>query len=424
MNEPSGNLVAYFMAKNFLPGLTKTSPRRTLLEFSYNGAKVDCYGTGGPTFTPNDYGWEDTVVEIVTKALPKNSATGIAYYGALAEYRECLQRRYGIDLRYTMVGHSLGGFETMAVLDAAAEANKPWMFTNAITVDGALHPEVIVDTLKIGSCAFRAGTLKAYVGDALTELIRKYPRTGWYIQAIYAFSLISGPHWAGNIIKSAQASDTRVATVTNSLDGCLVPEATQDDEAMETPLFTVDTQGSGITQHSALLKLRQSPTDPTGYPLAAFLNRFVEPPKVPKADLAGAISAPASGLTRTAVPVASGAITGRLVEPGSVKPARGQVSVGTTATLDRTVDVAADGTFTIDDLAPGDYRVRTVPTQKGFSSAWIGGDSFATARVFAVKGSTPIGDVSGLRQNPYTVTAGFRGKAPGRSGGGPGQRQG
>ena len=190
--DSHGNLVAYLTSRGYDPGATRASPNRTLLEFSYQGATVNCGAKGdvGPTFIPNNYTSFNTWTELAQQVLPKITGTARHYFDAMEQYSDCWKDRYGIKLQYSIIGHSEGGYEALGIANAAADAaesdpSRAGLVSSVVTVDGAVNPTAVLEDLNIGDCfaggsalqlpedvaGFYAKTTKTYQGLALINYL-------------------------------------------------------------------------------------------------------------------------------------------------------------------------------------------------------------------------------------------------------------
>jgi PKD repeat protein/pimeloyl-ACP methyl ester carboxylesterase len=260
-----GNLVSYLEAKGFDPGKTRESPNRTLLEFSYNGAKVDCDAPGGPTFVPNGYSSKDTIRDLGTNLADDSTETADGYVDALKQYSECWQDMYGSALSFTVVGHSEGGYMALAIARSAQQQGFKGLISGVVTVDGAIQPGQVLAELNPGGCLVTSGFLH-WPLDV----------TGWLNQARnLPYRVVGGlaeKAYIGSQIKSVVKDGTRVATVTNADDPCLYEDATLNDAA-ETETWNINYL-TGSEEHGAALKSHDD--DPNleqaGFPLTSFLD--------------------------------------------------------------------------------------------------------------------------------------------------------
>jgi PKD repeat protein/flagellar hook assembly protein FlgD/pimeloyl-ACP methyl ester carboxylesterase len=261
-----GNLVSYLEAQGYDPGKTRQSPNRTLLEFSYNGAEVQCHAPGGPTFVPRGYSAKDTWRDLVSNVADDSTETADGYVDALKQYSECWEETHGSALSFTVVGHSEGGYMALAIARSAESQGFKGLISGIVSVDGAIQPNMVLDELNLGGCVFTGGALHV-LGDI----------GGWLTQAAGTSGrLINGGEEkaiVGAQIRSAENYGTRVATVTNADDPCLYEDATLNDAAQH-EAWNIN-YGNGAEEHGAALKSHGSDPDMADkdFPLKSFLNQ-------------------------------------------------------------------------------------------------------------------------------------------------------
>jgi PKD repeat protein len=424
----TGNLVSYLKDKGYDPGSDRLDDSRTLLEFSYNGAVVpDCDTVSEPSFTPITYDWRDTGAYLFRDLAINGTSAASRYVDQLKKYSNCWKEKKGRELTFTVIGHSEGGYEALAMAADASMKGYEGLISSAVTVDGAVHPHVVPLELDIGDC-FPNGELwelPLEIRDAVQAI--RHPGVAlaekaalWAAREVW---LLDDRLLAADRIAVAQAAGTKVATVTNHYDGCLSEDATLNDAANETATFYVDLAGSGKDKHEALLKAHRTPTEDPGYPLTSFLDNGWVPRagSLPPFELssptlsaartaasartgegAGALAAAAEA-SPSAAP-ATGRLTGRVVDPETRRPvASGQVVASGNGDTSYTT-VGSDGTFTLDALSAGEYRLFVHSFTASARGAWVGGASIDKATPFAVgDGTTQVGDVSGIPTKQVTL---------------------
>jgi PKD repeat protein len=431
--DKTGNLVAYLKSKGYNPGSDRLDDSRTLLEFSYNGAVVpDCDNVSNPAFTPITYNWQDTGAYLFRDLAINGTSAASRYVDQLKKYSDCWKKKKGRELTFTVIGHSEGGYEALAMAGDASMKGYEGLISSVVTVDGAIHPHVIPLELEAGDC-FPYGDLLELPVDVdadIREAWRKVtdPRTAagekLALLAARAIWLQDDRLLAADRIAVAQAGGTKVATVTNSYDGCLSVDATINDAADATAIFHVDVEGSGVAKHEALLQAHRPPTEDPGYPLTSFLDDgwvpragSLAPFEFSPSTLSVAGTAdPARTGSRTSTLAAAaeaspsaapatGRLTGRVVDPETRRPvASGQVvAAGNDDAVHATV--GSDGTFSLDALPAGDYRLFVHSFTASVRGAWAGGATIDQATPFSVgDGTTQVGDVSGIPTKQLTVT--------------------
>ncbi len=396
-----GNLVSYLESKGFRSGQTKFSPNRTLLEFTYGGtsaARVDCVEPtadrpGAVLVAPMVYDTLRTYTELVHNVLPKRTATAKGYMEMLIEYADCWNRAHGEALSYTVIGHSLGGYEAIALLKEARALGRPELIASALTIDGAIQPEAMGVTLGT-DCAF---------GDEvdsldLTEAMLQYltdgvgARVRLLAAPITAVNVLAGPTWSTDIIRDARATGTLVGTVTNRYDTCLETPTTINPTADFWDVYDINVGGPGIKGHSAALHRHDAPVMVPGYPVTEAIDRVL----THRPDRAGTASSPSRARSLSArtvqAPGAADAASGRVVTPAGAPHTQGGQVTFVGSTEQASASILPDGTFATADLSPGTYQVFVNPSHA--TPRWVGGDSMTNAQVFTVTTSgTSMGDV-------------------------------
>ena len=228
--HPLGNLVSYLQSKGFQPGETKFSPDRTLLEFTYGGTSADRVSCVEPTdnrqgaviVAPVVYDSMRTKTELVHNVLPKRTATASGYMDMLVAYADCWKRAHGEALSYTLIGHSLGGYEAIALLKEARLRDRSELIASALTIDGAIQPEAMGATLGT-DCAFGDEVDSLDLTEAMKQYLTDDLGAGIRLVAspLTAVNVLRGPTWSSDIIRDAQNAGTLVGTVTNRYDTCL-----------------------------------------------------------------------------------------------------------------------------------------------------------------------------------------------------------
>ena len=159
-----GNLVAYLKTRGYDPGVSRSSAGRTLLEFSYEGAEApdpkQC-GPGAedekPTLVPNSYGVGATYESIVGELdFPQSIGRARNYFSKLVDYDQCWRKAYGEALDVTIIGHSLGGYQALALARLAAvaanEGKSTIKVSGVLTIDGAIQPSTVYRQFGAGDC--------------------------------------------------------------------------------------------------------------------------------------------------------------------------------------------------------------------------------------------------------------------------------
>lgn len=209
--------------------------------------------------------------------------------------------------------------------------------------------------------------------------------------------------WTGKMIGDVQDAGTKVATVTNHYDGCLSPNATLHSDANRVETFRVRYGTSGVDGHMALLTSHASPTHEPGYPLTGVV---LDGGYVPQATtLPPRVAEPTSAQLSRLAAAETGRLVGRVVHPETGRPlSAGQVVVHGSEDSTYT-SVQGDGTFGVDALPAGDYRLFVHSLGGSAAGTWVGGPTIEEARVFRVQaGTTEAGDVSGIPLEQVAVT--------------------
>lgn len=400
--DADGNLIAWLTKQGFDAGESKSSPNRTLLEFSYyasltvasEAAEVDCFQAGGPRFVPTSYGKERTYRELVKDVGLKRNPTADKYLDALVEYDDCWRRVNGKQLSFTVIGHSLGGYETLALAESARESGRQSMFNGFVTIDGAIQPEYILANT-LGTCLSEdvikaAGINIAWLGSGTA---------GNLAFANWA----TGPNWSSDVITATQQAGIPVATLTNRHDNCLPAAATLNHNAAISRMYDVD-NGGGQAGHGAILTAHDPPVYDSGYPILANLEAMLEGRVCRVGSGGGAGSWTVQGQPCGSTTTRSGTAGARrtagaegeappVLTGRAVRSAGGPVTYGQAVAIGggkawRT-SIGSNGDFAFADLPAGDYRVVVHPGS-GAASQWIGGADQASATTFAVGGAPVV----------------------------------
>jgi flagellar hook assembly protein FlgD len=383
-NDPHGNLTSYLISKGYVAG-DRSSRGRTVIEFSYKGASVNCDPDKGPTFVPTSYKKEDTRDNAIWDLGRNHTDAAANYLRSLIAYNDCWKQWRGEELSFTVIGHSQGGYQALALADEAVRQGQDGLISHVVTVDGAIQPQFVIPELQAGDCFVGPDWLKlpADVVQALglQRFGANLPLSIWLLGA-YLFD----HDRTADRIHEVQRAGVRVATVTNRYDGCLSEDATINDEADEVRVFDVKYKTSGSDRHSALLKSHGSSTEVPGYPLTSFLDSSGY---VPRAT----VLPPAEARLFAT----GGQITGRIVDTATGQGNSGGevVVTGNGNTSYTTAD--PDGSFSIDNLASGDYRVFVNPLTNRDQGVWLNGT------VHVGDGPTDVGDVRGTVMPELTV---------------------
>jgi PKD repeat protein/flagellar hook assembly protein FlgD len=393
-DDPTGNLISYLESKGYRYGDSLKSPSRTILEFSYKGAVVSCgNATSGPTLVPNPYpGWR-TATEIINDVNHSLTNAATVYVDRLKQYGDCWKQHTGRELTYSIIGHSLGGYEALAMGAEADAKGYKGLISSIVTVDGAIQPHVITLELE-GGCFTNDITRRLPADVVLWGLGKTGGAVNWTSSA-----LVNGFDWdiAADRIRAAQHAGAKVATVTNYYDGCMSQNATINDAADDTEIFHVDYGVTGVDKHVAVLQAHGPKTTQPGYPLAAYLDNGW----VPQAT----VLAPRAASTARASLAVTGALHGRVMHPETGLPV-GAGQVVAVGGDDRAVytSVSPDGRFSFDALTAGNYRLFVHSFADGVRGTWVGGPTLEQAKTFSVAtGNTEVGDVAGIAVPRVTV---------------------
>ena len=402
-----GNLVSYLKSQGLDAKAKRTDQARTLLEFSYEGADVICGEHIEPRFIPHDYETLRTYTELTGQVLRKANDTAAEYFAALAEYDKCWREKFGERLEFTVLGHSLGGYETLGLLKAAkdyrgefsleGQSGREDLISAAVSMDGALQPEFVLLQLRAGTCASQGITADLF--DSIQDAL-EVPNVVLTLAGLVNYA--HGPNWASDIIRDAQAAGIKVATLTNTLDKCLFEAATLNYAADDTLAFTVDLLGSGQDGHGAILTRHDEPIEQSGYPVTGVIKEYLS-------HTHGTLRTPVRSTgarraaRRDAAARATGAgvgVTGTLVYGGA--PARAEVVAASEQTQESAI-TDADGRFTFDALPAGSYRLYVNPTSPAAAAGWLGGSDKASATVYEVTDGIVDAGTLTLREADQTV---------------------
>ena len=411
-SKPTANLLGYLRSKGYDPGAKRSDPNRTMLEFSYNGAVVDC-PHAGPTFTPLPYESGDTVKALVGEVSVDGQATASGYLDGLEAYNDCWKLRHGRSLEFTVIGHSLGGYEALQLARVAASRGRDaGLIRDIVTVDGAIQQYMVPFELQAGDCKLPNDSWAKLPAD-VTQSLLLGQWTPSYQAELWALHK-SNSELVKQQIQAIQAAGIDVATVTNHYDTCLHEDATINDAANQTAIFRIQEKGwTGVDAHGAALRAHRLATEDPGYPLTSFLDSTLyvidqgvyfprETGSATTAIAAAAAHAPAtarSGLSAarraaTTGSAAGGRIQGRVLWADTRTPVPDAhiVAVGGDPLTDGSG--AADGTFAIESLAAGAYKLHVASASGKGGGVWVGGPSEATATAFPVGQDTvDAGDV-------------------------------
>lgn len=384
--HPRGNLVSYLGSKGYDAQDSRNAAARTLLEFSYEGADVVCPVDGAPSFLPRDYESSRTVTELTGQVLRKTNDTARSYFAALARYDSCWRERFGERLEFTVLGHSLGGYETLGLLKAAkdyrgeftlpGQSGREDLISAAVSMDGALQPEFVLLQLRAGTC------LTSGIGAGILDSIQdglEVPNVVLTVAGLVNYA--HGPNWASDIIRGAQQAGIRVATLTNTEDECLYQAATLNYAADDTVAYTVDVGGSGQDGHSALLTRHDAPIEQSGYPVTGIIDQYLRHSHGTLREPVRALRA----LRGAAATGGGGGIAGTLVHGGA--PAYAEV-VAISDQVSESATTDENGRFALAGLPAGSYRLYVNPAVSTAAAGWIGGPDRAGATVYQVVDGT------------------------------------
>jgi PKD repeat protein len=256
-------------------GASPNSPDRTILEFDYRGGTHPAIYAAGPAgdghayFVPGTYSSKDTIGELVELG-QHSSSTADEFLNSLLQYRYAWWQAKGEVLQFDVLGHSEGGYEAVALARRAVDRNISDLFRNVISIDGAIHPDVVIPEISPKNCFGLDTTLlsdAAWATDWKGQLVLT---AGKYVarEAEKAF--------VAHQIDAIEKFGIDVTTITNKRDGCLSPDATITTSGLATTaMFDVSVPGNDGTQtHGALLH-----NDPTyggdHFPLQSYLDNDV-----------------------------------------------------------------------------------------------------------------------------------------------------
>ncbi len=271
--DPKGNLFGFLESEGF-------DYETTLLQFSYQGADVSNCSTS-PKLIARPYTSHDTEVETFspTRIIADSTGTAEQYLKALSKFQACWQQVYGRTLQFTVIGHSLGGYESLALARVAASAFQyTGLITGIVSVDGALQPSMVPMELK-ANCFTTNEAIKLApdVAQFFAEDIDPfYQADKWLTHKNDADQVAAEIH-------AVQADGIRVATVTNHDDTCLHEDATINDAANDVEIWDINEPGwAGKDQHAAALKNHLSGAPDSGYPLSKFLTfaGYIQPASI------------------------------------------------------------------------------------------------------------------------------------------------
>ncbi|GAA3537967.1 carboxypeptidase regulatory-like domain-containing protein [Nocardioides daeguensis] len=299
-----GNVLAQLEDAGYDPGQARGSFFRDVLEFSYTGAISD--GQNGQCwFIPQDYAAWNTVVEL-TEVGTRMTEAANEFYDELVKYSNCWREQRGEILDFAFVGHSEGGYESLALARIAAgkaqndDPTDDVRVSGVLTVDGAVHGATILTQFALQDCALPLvgiprDVIKASmaVNSVTVPTVVAAATRGQTLQLMLADQLAAAAD-----IATIRANGTYVMNVTNAYDGCLKSQATISGAASDSHIYEVWGDGwSGINAHGALNKQRVDPAGPdAGYPLVEVVGG-VSPAPLPRIlghgpDLLGADGRP------------------------------------------------------------------------------------------------------------------------------------
>ena len=363
----------------------RQDPNRTVLEFHYRGDSPinETQTPNGPVFDPGTYRPDDTMKEL--QALGRDDTTTAAeYLDALEKYEADWFEVHHEHLTFDFIGHSEGGYESLAVARRAQMRGERDLIGNVITVDGAVNPLAVLNDINVGSC-FEGITTGSLAAD---------------LAGLGGFSrIVSATLGAAKARGSVQTIDqvnqlydfgVKVVNITNTADTCLSDASTlvRGSKAIVVPV-TADVAGPGSVDHGALLFAQPNP----GFPLSDFIKTYIGKPlqDTDHALRSDSLTGDAAGLT------------GVLLDSGGNPINQAQVfAYGSSGPV--LSDADSNGNFTISGLVPGDYKLYYVPFTPGHAAGWVGGLDEASARTFSVGTRlTYVGAI--VTSNTYTVTA-------------------
>ncbi|QBI20743.1 PKD domain-containing protein [Egibacter rhizosphaerae] len=401
-------------------------PNRTILEFSYNGANVR-QTDEGPIFEPVPYSRRDTVSELQRTASEAARlldmvdpsewiggairSTGEEYLDALIEYDRAWYEAHGEWLRFHFVGHSLGGRQVLNIASAAASRADDCegettpdgypcerfedLVGSVITVNGAVYPATTVQEIDVVSCLTSFN--QWWVDRAFDELDRQTVQVRANAERVAdPLAKVEKPVVERDLGRIGDSA-TRVNTLGTPQDSCMPPDVTVADHVhphVEGSTHTVS--GHGLDAHHVLLD-GGTPERPTDWmPVRSLIRDRLGP--------AGGTApveldtAPRQGLLRPqALTGGPAEIAGTLTDPGGAPLDGGEVVVLDDADGVDLAPVESDGSFVVEGLAPGQYRVFSNPLVPGQTGGWLGGPELASAERFELEaGETlDLGEIAG-----------------------------
>ncbi|MBO9521583.1 MAG: carboxypeptidase regulatory-like domain-containing protein [Nocardioidaceae bacterium] len=397
--DTQGNVIAYLNAKGYYQGASRSAGGKDLIEFSYEGADVNCYASGGPAITPRSYSGGRTWTEIITHVSRKDTDTADRFLDALEDYAACWKQERGEQLYFNFFGHSLGGYEVLAMANGARKRTGSIKVASVTTIDGAIHPSIVWSELMGGHCKVDGDDhpIWAGLGDAAGKVLQVGVFPTSINVALGYDAIFNEKERVGHEIDELEKTGARVATVTNLADECLFADGTVSDHAEIHTVYNVDAPGwKGEDGHSALLTSHKSPVDAPGYPVTGTVDWALNGHRgggVPRAIQGFRAAMRVVGLLTTGSAEADPTVTGRVVDPGTGDPLAG-THVVLSGDVQLETNTGADGTFTVPAVPPGSYRVHLTPQQDGLRDAWVGGADRDSAQVFDVGADTDLGDLS------------------------------
>ena len=135
-----------------------------------------------------------------------------------------------------------------------------------MTVDGALHPHVVLGEVDLVGCPTFLNQLE--LPDDVEDALHRRQELEAEAAAQQAVHLIDAgdEKWTRDRINLARSGGTKMATITNYFDRCLSINATLSNAAPQ-KICSWTTGSTGIDKHSALLKAHGAGTVDPGYPL-------------------------------------------------------------------------------------------------------------------------------------------------------------